>query len=380
MPRKRRAYSAEERDELWRRWKLGDRITDIAAALGRETESLFGHLRASGGIEPRKRTRSPRALCISEREAISRGLAAGLSLREIAAEIDRSPSTVCREVSRNGGKSRYRAVEAEDRARHAGTRTQACKLARNGRLRRLVASKLSRNWSPEQISGWLRRRYPNDESMRISHETIYRSLFIQSRGVLKQEVVKHLRSRRRFRQSATRQPSRQGQIIDAVSIRKRPPEIEDRAVPGHWEGDLILGSGGTQIAALVERTSRYTVLVKVPKKDAKTVRLALERQIRRLPEELALSVTWDRGTELAQHAQLCIAAGLEIYFCDPSSPWQRGTNENTNRLLRQYFPKGTRLDGYSQADLNRTARELNTRPRKTLEYRTPLDVFTNALP
>lgn len=215
--------------------------------------------------------------------------------------------------------------------------------------------------------------------MHISHETIYRSLFIQSRGVLKRELVKHLRSRRRFRQSATRQPSRQGQIVDAVPISERPPEVEDRAIPGHWEGDLILGTRDTQIATLVERTTRFAVLVKVPKKDAETVRKALLREIRRLPDELVRSVTWDRGTELAQHAQLSLDAALDIYFCDPRSPWQRGTNENTNRLLRQYFPKGTRLDGFSQAELNKVARELNTRPRKTLGYRTPLQEFTSLL-
>jgi len=216
--------------------------------------------------------------------------------------------------------------------------------------------------------------------MNISHETIYRSLFIQARGVLKRELIRHLRTKRRFRQATRRQPSRQGQILEASSIRERPPEIEDRAVPGHWEGDLLIGARSTHIATLVERTSRYTVLVRVPRKDAETVRKALAQQIRRLPDELALSLTWDRGTELAQHVQLSIDASLEIYFCDPHSPWQRGTNENTNRLLRQYFPKGIRLDRYSQAHLNKTARELNTRPRKTLGFRTPLEVFTDALP
>jgi IS30 family transposase len=258
-------------------------------------------------------------------------------------------------------------------------RPKVCKLATHRRLRRLVASRLGLNWSPEQIAGWLQRRYAGDVDMNISHETIYRSLFIQARGVLKRELIEHLRTKRRFRQSARRQPSRQGQILDSVSIRERPPEIEDRAVPGHWKGDLLVGAHNTHIATLVERTSRYTVLVKVPRKDAATVRKALARQIRRLPDELTSSLTWDRGTELAQHVQLSVDANLDVYFCDPHSPWQRGTNENTNRLLRQYFPKGARLDSWSQANLNTTARELNTRPRKTLGFKTPLEVFTEAL-
>ena len=379
MPRPRRAYSGKDRDELWRRWKRGDRITDIARALDREPGSVFGPLVASGGIEPRKRTRNERVLGLAERESISRGLAAGRSLRAIARDLDRAPSTICREVARHGGQRRYRAAKADERAWKTACRPKICKLAKHPCLRRLVAQKLALNWSPEQIAGWLRRRYPGDVDMNISHETIYRSLFVQARGVLKRELIEHLRTKRRFRQSARRQPSRQGQILEAVSIRERPPEVEDRAVPGHWEGDLLVGARSTQIATLVERSSRFTMLVKVPRKDAETVRKSLTRQIRRLPNELARSLTWDRGTELAQHVRLSINTGLEIYFCDPQSPWQRGTNENTNRLLRQYFPKGVRLDNYSQADLNKTARELNARPRKTLAFRTPLEVFAEAL-
>ena len=379
MPRARRAYSEEERDELWRRWKRGDRITDIAIGLERKPGSLFGRLLASGGIEPRKRARSERALSLGERESISRGLAAGSSLRAIARDLDRAPSTISREGARHGGRGRYRATKADERAWKGTRRPKACKLATHRRLRRLVASKLGLNWSPEQIAGWLQRRHPGDVEMNISHETIYRSLFIQARGVLKRELIEHLRTKRRFRQSARRQPSRQGQILDSISIRERPPEVEDRAVPGHWEGDLLVGGHNTHIATLVERTSRYTVLVKVPRKDAETVRKALARQIRRLPDELTSSLTWDRGTELAQHVRLSVDVNLDIYFCDPHSPWQRGTNENTNRLLRQYFPRGVRLDGWSQANLNSTARELNTRPRKTLGFKTPLEVFTEAM-
>ena len=376
----RREYSNEERSELWRRWRRGERITDIAKALERETGSLYGHLLASGGIAPAKRHRKQQHLSTSEREAISRGLAAGTSNRGIARELGRSPSTICREVARNGGRESYRAAAADQRAWKAACRPKPCKLSTNERLRKLVAVKLAAKWSPEQIAGWLRRSNPDNGDMNISHEAIYRSLFVQARGVLKRELVKHLRTRRKFRQSARRQPSQQGQILDAISIRERPPEVEDRAIPGHWEGDLIVGAGNTHIATLVERSSRYTVLVRVPRKDAETVRKALVRQIRRLPEELAHSLTWDRGTELAQHVQLSIDAGLKVYFCDPQSPWQRGTNENTNRLLRQYFPKGIRLDKFSQEQLNKTARQLNLRPRKTLAFSTPMEAFAQALP
>jgi IS30 family transposase len=297
----------------------------------------------------------------------------------MALELCRAPSTISRELVRNGGKSRYRATQADARAWDAARRPKPCKLATRPRLCHLVAAKLRANWSPEQIAGWLRRRYAADATMTISHEAIYRSLFVQTRGVLKQELLKHLRTQRRFRQAARRQPSRQGQILDAVSIRERPAEVADRAIPGHWEGDLLVGADSTHIATLVERASRYTALVKVARKDAVTVRKALARHIRRLPRELVRSLTWDRGTELAQHLQLSLEAAVEVYFCDPHSPWQRGTNENTNRLLRQYFPKGTRLDGYSQAQLDQTARALNTRPRKTLAFRTPLEAFTQSV-
>lgn len=376
----RREYSAGDRTELWQRWRRGDRITDIAEALRREPGSIYTHLLKSGGIEPSARRRHQRVLSLSERETISRGIAAGASMRAIARELGRAPSNVCREIKRNGGKARFRASVADARAWSSAKRPKHCKLATHGRLRHLVATKLRADWSPEQVSGWLKLRYPNDASMNISHEAIYRSLFVQTRGALRRELVEHLRAQRRFRQSVRRQPSQQGRIVDAASIRERPPEVADRAIPGHWEGDLLVGAASTHIATLVERTSRLTMLVKIDRKDAETVRKALAKQIRRLPDALARSLTWDRGTELAQHAQLSIDAGLDVYFCDPHSPWQRGTNENTNRLLRQYFPKGTRLDDYTQAQLNRTAHQLNTRPRKTLGYRTPLETFAGALP
>jgi IS30 family transposase len=244
-------------------------------------------------------------------------------------------------------------------------------------LQKIVAKKLSLNWSPEQIAGWLKRRYSRDEGMQISHETIYRSLFVQARGVLKKELVGHLRTRRMMRRSklASTRGQPRGQIVDAVSIRERPAEIEDRAVPGHWEGDLIAGSNNTHIATLVERQSRFTMLVKVESKDTKTVVRSLIKQVRRLPAELRRSLTWDRGMEMARHREFSIATDVEVYFCDPQSPWQRGTNENTNRLLRQYFPKSTDLSASSQAELNRIALQLNQRPRKTLDFRSPAEVL-----
>jgi IS30 family transposase len=240
-------------------------------------------------------------------------------------------------------------------------------------LRNVVASKLILDWSPEQISGWLKTQYPDDGSMRVSHETIYRSLFIQARGALKKELMEHLRSRRRMRRSrhASEHGQPRGQIVDAISIRERPPEAEDRAVPGHWEGDLLVGAKNSYIVTLAERHSRFAMLIKVPNRDTAVVVAALSRQIRKLPVTLRRSLTWDRGLEMAQHKAFTVATGVKVYFCDPQSPWQRGTNENTNLLLRQYFPKGTDLSVYSQAQLDQVSLRLNQRPRKTLGFQTP---------
>jgi len=312
---------------------------------------------------------------LEEREEISRGLAGDESLRIIASRIGRSPSTVSREIERNGGRSRYRATKADNRAWQRACRPKPCALARKGRLRLTVARKLAREWSPEQIAGWLKRTYPDDATMHVSHETIYKSLFVQSRGVLRKELMKHLRTKRAFRHAkgySTRGQVR-GRIIDGISISERPPEVDDRAVPGHWEGDLISGSGNTHIATLVERQTRFTMLVKVNGKDTGAVVGAISRQVRRLPGELRGSLTWDRGMEMAGHKALTTATDLEVYFCDPQCPWQRGTNENTNKLLRQYLPKKTDLSVHSQADLNRIAKKLNQRPRKTLNYMTPAE-------
>jgi len=318
---------------------------------------------------------------MAERENISRGLYAGASLRRIAAELGRSPSTVSRELKRNDGREQYRAETAEARAWKRAGRPKQCKLADHRRLRQLVALKLSEDWSPEQISGWLKQNFPDDEHMNISHETIYRSLFIQARGVLKKELRRHLRSGRmtRHAKNHTRDGQGRGTISNAVPISERPPEVEDRVVPGHWEGDLISGGGNSHIATLVERTSRFTVLVKVDSKETQAVVAAMTKQVKKLPRELRRSLTWDRGSEMSAHQQFTIATDVKVYFCDPRSPWQRGTNENTNRLLRQYFPKGSELSQYSQSDLDRVARKLNRRPRKTLAFDTPAHRFASSV-
>jgi len=329
-----------------------------------------------GGIAPLGRSRSARVLSGIEREEISRGLSAGLTFTQIAELIGRSTSTISREVNRNGGRSRYRANLADRRAWAQSKRPKRCLLALNESLRVAVAEKLSLDWSPEQVAGWLKRQFPDDQSMHVSHETIYRSLFIQARGVLKKELVKHLRSRRSMRRSRHRSSEEEESrtsISDLVSIRARPKDVEDRAIPGHWEGDLISGSKNSHIATLVERQSRFTMLVHVAGKDTESVVSALCREVGRLPEELKKSLTWDRGGELGNHKAFTLATDMQVYFCDPQSPWQRGSNENTNRLLRQYFPKKTDLSGYSQNQLNIFARKLNERPRKTLDYLTPAE-------
>ncbi len=369
----RPGLSAEQKAELWARWKAGQSLSDIGRALGKHAASVFGVLLAKGGIAPLARKRSPRSLTLQDREEISRGLIAGLSLRRIATQLGRSPSTVSREVDRNRGRYKYRAIMADARAWREVSRPKPCLLAANRSLQRIVAEKLQDHWSPQQISGWLMAEYLDDGTMRVSHETIYKSLFIQARGVLKKELISHLRSRRIMRRgkTSTTQGQTRGQIIDAVSISERPAEIEDRAIPGHWEGDLLSGGNNTHIATLVERHSRYVLLVRVKGKDTDNVVTALVKQVKQLPEGLMSSLTWDRGTELAAHKRFTIATDVKVYFCDPRSPWQRGSNENTNGLLRQYFPKGTDLSVYSQADLNDVALTLNTRPRKTLGFITP---------
>ena len=369
----RPGLSAAQKAELWQRWKEGQSLSEIGRALGKHAGSIHGVLSSNGGFIPPVRKRSRWALTLAEREEISRGMATARSIRQIATTLGRAPSTVSREIRRHGGAHTYRAAEADTQAWARTRRPKPCRLATSPLLQQIVASKLALEWSPAQVAGWLKLEFPNQDTMRISHETIYRSLFIQARGVLKKELIGHLRSRRKMRRvkhaSTAGQP--RGQIVDGLSIRDRPANVEDRAIPGHWEGDLITGSQNTHMATLVERSSRFTMLVKVPGKDTASVVTALSRQIRQLPSILRRSLTWDRGMELAQHKRLTIDTKVQVYFCDPQSPWQRGTNENTNRLLRQYFPKGTDLSRYSQADLNTIALRLNQRPRKTLGFQTP---------
>ena len=375
--RQRIRYTETQRALMWERWRRGDTLHQIAALFDRHHPSIRGVLAASGGIRPRERRRSDSALTLSEREEISRGLVAGLSIRSIAVSLTRAPSTVSREIRRNGGLEGYRASGADQAAWERARRPKVCKLARNRALAHRVAFKLSHEWSPEQIAGWLKRTYPDDEANQVSHEAIYRSLFIQARGALKKELMEHLRRTRGMRRSRhhTQKTQIHGRITDAVSISERPAAAEDRAVPGHWEGDLLHGSKNSQIATLVERKTRYVMLTKVASKDTETVVDALIKHSQKLPHELYQSLTWDRGKELADHKRFTLATDIKVYFCDPRSPWQRGSNENTNGLLRQYLPKGIDLSTYSQAQLNAIARRLNERPRKTLDYETPAERF-----
>ncbi len=373
----RRGFSTAEKTELWDRWQRGESLKAIGRAFGKPSSSIYFQLAPHGGIRPAPRRRSRLALTLSEREEISRGIVAERSIRSMAMLLGRSPSTVSREIRRHGGYDRYRAALADTKAWDGARRPKRCKLATSPRLRRAVSRKLRLNWSPEQIAGWLKRTHPGDGSYQVSHETIYRSLYVQTRGVLKKELLQHLRSKRTIRRSkqAGQKGDGRGQITDIVSISERPASIEDRAVPGHWEGDLITGSKNSHIATLVERHTRYVMLAKVANKETQTVVSALIEQAKKLPTELYKSLTWDRGKELADHQRFTLATDIDVYFCDPQSPWQRGSNENTNGLLRQYFPKGTDLSVYSQAELNKVARQLNERPRKTLEFETPAERF-----
>jgi IS30 family transposase len=378
---RRTRVTAVESAELWERWKKGEGLHAIGEALGRGHTSVAAHIRPSGGIRPPVRRRSARALTLAEREEISRGIVEGRSLRAIARALGRAASTVSREIGRNGGSRRYRAEASDQRAWKQALRPKPCKLALHGQVRQAVAGKLGMKWSPEQIAGWLKRTWPTNEARRVSHETIYRSLYVQARGVLKQELMAHLRSQRAFRRSrhATQKRGKNGRIVDAVPISERPASIEDRAVPGHWEGDLLCGSKNSYIVTLVERHSRYVMLAKVPSRHTQIVIDALIRQARKLPNELYKSLTWDRGHELADHKRFSMATNIDVYFCDPQSPWQRGSNENTNRLLRQYFPRQTDLAPYSQAELNKVARQLNERPRKTLDFQSPAERFNQCV-
>jgi len=379
--RTRTYYSESQKALMWDRWQKGDTLHQIAKLFDRHHTSIRGILAETGGIRPFPRRRSRLALTLAEREEISRAVVAGHSIRSIAASLGRAPSTISRELNRNGGEERYRANQADQAAWGRARRPKICKLAQNRTLARIVAGKLQLEWSPQQIAGWLKRTYPDDGNDQVSHETIYRSLFIQARGALKKELLQHLRRTRGMRRSRhhTMKTDNHGRITDTVSISERPATVEDRAVPGHWEGDLLFGSKNSQIATLVERQTRFVMLVKVDGKDTETVINALIKHAHKLPQELYQSLTWDRGKEMADHKRFTLATDIKVYFCDPQNPWQRGSNENTNGLLRQYFPKGTDISSYSQAKLNAVARRLNERPRKTLNYETPAERFAQSV-
>ena len=379
--RTRNYYTGSQKALMWERWKAGWTLHQIGQLFDRPHTSIHNIFVKTGGIRPPERRRSARALTLVEREEISRAVVAGESIRSIAARLDRAASTVSRELKRNGGQESYRAAQAENDAWARALRPKRCKLAENRGLARIVADKLRMLWSPEQIAGWLKHTYPCDETLHVSHEAIYRSLFIQARGALKKELLEHLRRTRGMRRSRhyTQKTAIHGQIVDAVSISERPASVEDRAVPGHWEGDLVFGSGNSQIATLVERQTRYAMLVKVGGKDTETVVNALIKNARKLPQELYKSLTWDRGKEMAAHKRFTMATDIQVFFCDPQSPWQRGSNENTNGLLRQYMPMGTDISGDSQLQLNSIARQLNERPRKTLGFKTPAEMFSESV-
>jgi IS30 family transposase len=355
----------------------GHTIQEVAELVGRHPATVDRVLASAGGLPCRRTGRSPRALTVAEREEISLGLKAEKSFRAIAGALGRAPSTISREVDANGGRGAYRAWAAEQRAYEQAARPKTAKLAANSELRAVVEGWLALRWSPEQIATRLRLEYPDRPEMWVSHETIYQSLYVQSRGALRKELTTCLRTGRVRRKPQGRPTETRGRLPNMINIADRPPEIEDRAVPGHWEGDLIIGKDGrSAIGTLVERTTRYVVLLHLPDgHGAEQVTDALVRQIATLPDQLWRSLTWDQGKEMARHVEFSVATGVDVYFCDPHSPWQRGTNENTNGLLRQYFPKGTDLSVYSQPALDAVARELNDRPRKTLNGMKPCEVL-----
>ncbi len=373
--------SQQEQDLLWELRAQGLPLRAVGRRIGRSGATVHSVVARSGGVRPSVRRRRAGQLSTAEREEISRGVAGRESVRAIARRLGRSPSTITRELARNGGRRRYRATTAEQAAWDRARRPKPNKLASSPRLRQLVEDKLALQWAPQQIAGWLTDTYPDRPEMQVSHETIYLSLFVQARGALKRELTAHLRTGRVLRKAAkaTQRGQGRGLIVDAVSISDRPAEVEERAVPGHWEGDLLAGGGNTYIATLVERRSRFVILVKVPAKTTEAVVDALRQRVLGLPEDVMRTLTWDRGLELAAHKRFTIDTGVQVYFCDPKSPWQRGSNENTNGLLRQYFPKGMNLGPVTQQQLDGVADRLNGRPRQTLKFKTPSYVLTEAL-
>jgi len=376
-----RSLSVADEDEIWRRMRAGYAMKPTARALGLPTSTVRSYLVRCGGIRPAARVRSAGRLSLVEREEISRGLAAGWSLRAIAAGLGRAASTVTREVAGHGGRSRYRAARADQQAWADARRPQTCKLVTHRVLRDIVAAKLAARWSPQQIAGWLKTTYPDDPEMQVSHETIYRTLFIQSRGALRKELTSHLRTKRVLRRPAgARLPDGRGNRPGIINISERPAEADDRAVPGHWEGDLVFGKAMSPVATLVERSTRFVMLVALPDgHKADLVADALAAKITTLPAALTRSLTWDQGNEMAEHARFTQETGIDVYFCDPKSPWQRGSNENTNGLLRQYLPRTLDFKTLTQADFDAIADELNGRPRQTLGFKTPSQALAEVL-
>jgi IS30 family transposase len=368
--------SAVTKDAIWELRAQGLSDREIGRRLGLPRGSVSNHLARTGGIRPRAGRRPERCLSCEEREEVSRAIAGGQSARAIARALGRSHTTIAREINRCGGRRRYRAHTAEREAWRRSRRPRPTKLELCPELRRVVEERLQEDHSPEQIAGWLRVGYPDNEAMQVSHETIYRALYVQARGTLKRELTRHLRRgrSRRYARSQSSKGQGQGKLTGMVMISERPAEVEDRAVPGHWEGDLLMGGRTSAIATLVERQTRYCQLVALPDgSGAVEVCEALEQSITTLPAQLRRSLTWDQGSEMSEHRRFSVESGVEVYFCDPQSPWQRGSNENTNGLLRQYFPKGTSLAGIDQERLDEVAEKLNRRPRKTLGFATPAD-------
>ena len=383
MRRGRLPVPRADRLAFWDGVRAGLPVREAAAAAGleRTAEQWF---RVAGGVKGNGPGGpvSGRYLSVAEREEIAVGVAAGEPVRVIAVRLGRAPSTVSREIRRNGTRRGYRAVAAQAQAEFRARRPKTARLAGNARLRGWVQDRLRERWSPEQISVMLAREFPGEPEMRVSHETIYQAIYVQGRGALRRELARHLRTGRALRKPRRKDGERRGKIPGMVNISERPAEAEDRAVPGHWEGDLIIGTGSSAIGTLVERSTRFVLLLHLPAgHDAAAVAAAMTGAMAALPVQLRRSLTWDQGKEMAGHARISLAAGLDIYFCDPHSPWQRGSNENTNGLLRQYFPKGTSLKVHSREHLEQVAAELNARPRKTLGWKTPaqaLDEFLAA--
>jgi len=381
MARRYKRLSVSALEILWSRWQRGETPVQISEVLGCNKCTVLWQVGRTGGFVPRPRCRGERTLSLVDREEISRGVAVDETVRSIARRLGRAASTISREIRRHGGRVAYRASTADTAAWARARRPKRCRLARHRRLRRVVERQLRADWSPQQIAAWLVSTFPNEPAMHVSHETIYRSLYVQARGALKRALIAHLRQQHAYRRpraaaQATRGP---GQLVDIVPIAQRPASADARAVPGHWEGDLLVGQRGSQIATLVERQSRFVLLVRVPAADSPSVVDALARRVRRLPTTLRQSLTWDRGKEMAQHKRFTIATDVQVYFCDPQSPWQRGSNENTNGLLRQYFPKGTDLRTVTQQRLDAVAVKLNSRPRQTLAWKTPAEVLHAAV-